>query len=520
MSTNRMIRVLVAEDELLFLNSLIKKIERCDPCFKVVASAHNGKMALELISEIKPDVLFTDIRMPVMDGMELIENARKLFPDILIVVLSGYNEFAYARSALQAGVTDYMLKPVTDENLAEVLKKLKEQVFSKYSELERKIIFSQLNGENTDASISQTFVKSKVAIFLISVGNLGTYLTSTNQIKIFSELWNRVIWNDVICSITAPIDDWVIVDEKSPNQKFVILIISKHSTCDLNVIAKRLSENLLPNFAPYTINICSNGISVTYNDIWLVSQKLRSLLEKEFVIGPSKVLFESATQSEVKDTLVDENFKFKINSLLSANKFNVMTQMIQKLFQTWENQGYTQRVVEKSFFDLIDIILLYLRKQNNSDHFMPYDYKSELLEFIAVTPDYNSICGHVLDMIAQMLNQQPEEVNQPSHRADLIEKYLREHYFEDVSLEELSGHFHFSSAYLTKIFKKFKDDTPLKFLTGLRIEEAKRLIIEHPELDYKVIGEMVGYFDCHYFYKVFKYCVGKTPTEFRGDYEA
>ena len=68
--------------------------------------------------------------------------------------------------------------------------------------------------------------------------------------------------------------------------------------------------------------------------------------------------------------------------------------------------------------------------------------------------------------------------------------------------------------------KKYKQDTPLKFLINLRMEEAKRLIVEHPELDYKVIGEMVGYFDCHYFYKVFKSFVGKTPTEFRVDFDA
>ena len=217
MSTKRIIRVLVAEDELLFLNSLIKKIEKCDPSFQVVASAHNGKKALELMPEIKPDVLFTDIRMPVMDGMELIENARKLYPDLLIVVLSGYNEFAYARSALKAGVTDYMLKPIHDDSLGEVLKKLKEQVFSKYNEMEQKIIFSQLNGENESIELSQIFAKSKFAIFLVSAGNLGTHFTSTNQIKTFSALWDRIIWKDMIGNISSPIDDWMIVDEKNPN---------------------------------------------------------------------------------------------------------------------------------------------------------------------------------------------------------------------------------------------------------------------------------------------------------------
>jgi len=507
----------VAEDELLFLNSLIKKIEKCDPSFQVVASAHNGKKALELMPEIKPDVLFTDIRMPVMDGMELIEKARKLYPDLLIVILSGFNEFAYARSALKIGVTDYMLKPVHDDSLSEVLKKLKEQVFSKYNEMEQKIIFSQLNGENESIELSQMFAKSKFAIFLVSAGNLGTHFTSTNQIKTFSAFWNRIIWKDVIGNITSPIDDWMIVDEKNPTQKFIILILSKNHMCDLKHTAKELSKDLCPAFSPYAVTVCSNSITVTYHEIWLVAQKLRNLLEENSVIGLSQVFFDAVITPEATDLLIDEKFKFKINSLLSAHKIDSMNQIIKELLKSWEEKKYPQRIIEKSLCDLISVIL---RSQDTLDHFMTYDYKSALLEFIAVAPDYKSICNHVYDMIAKILSQQPEETNQALLHADLIEKYLREHFFEDISLEELSDHFDFSSAYLTKIFKKYKQDTPLKFLINLRMDEAKRLIVEHPELDYKVIGEMVGYFDCHYFYKVFKSFVGKTPTEFRVDFDA
>jgi two-component system response regulator YesN len=512
--TDRIIHVLVAEDEQLFLNSLIKKIEKCDPSFKVVASAHNGRMAMKLINEVKPDILFTDIKMPIMDGITLIENVRIDFPDMPIIILSGYNEFEYARKALQAGVTDYLLKPVNDGILLEILQKVKEKVFLKYSVMEKKIITSQLNGTGADIEFLQSFNKSFFAIFLVSAGNLGTSLTSISQIKIFTQIWEHISWDKIINAITLPIHDWLVVDEKYQNQKFLILVLRENQMYDLKTTASELYQNLKYFFAPYALNICGVSNSVACKDIWQIAHKLRNSLDKCLVIGQSNIYIDFEDKLEYIDTLIYPELRLKLSSLVSSGKYDLLTNTLKDIFKSWQAKQYPQHIIEKAFCDLIELIQLHIPRTNSSDKKF-YDFNYQITECISMTPDYESICNHILNMISQMLKMQLLEYDQPAQHADFIEKYLREHFTEDISLEEIAVNLSFSSAYLSKVFKKYKNSTPLKYLTSLRIEETKRLIIEHSDLDFKVIAEMVGFFDCHYFYKVFKNTVGQTPTEFK-----
>ena len=110
-----MIRVLIAEDEPPILRRTRRLIEHIDADFSVAATAGDGEEALEKLRAEHFDVLFTDIRMPVMDGMKLMNTVQKLYPDCSIVVLSGYQDFEYVSTAVRAQAVDYLLKPVAEE---------------------------------------------------------------------------------------------------------------------------------------------------------------------------------------------------------------------------------------------------------------------------------------------------------------------------------------------------------------------------------------------------------------------
>lgn len=128
-------KVIVAEDEELILNSIIKKIHKSGSRFKVIASAQDGKTALNLIEKNLPDILITDIRMPVMDGLELIKNLYEKYPYIKKIIISGYGEFSYAQQALKYEVKDYLLKPVKQEALTEALNKISICIESELADL-------------------------------------------------------------------------------------------------------------------------------------------------------------------------------------------------------------------------------------------------------------------------------------------------------------------------------------------------------------------------------------------------
>ena len=126
----------LAEDEPPIRRNLIRKIERLAPDFKLLGEASGGEQAINLVKELRPRVLFTDIRMPGMNGLELLEELHRLYPDLLLVVISGYNEFDYAQHSIRQGVSDYLLKPVDPELLTATLKKLRRTLSERDRDME------------------------------------------------------------------------------------------------------------------------------------------------------------------------------------------------------------------------------------------------------------------------------------------------------------------------------------------------------------------------------------------------
>jgi len=121
---SRVFKVLVADDEKLIARSISRRIEASGRNFKVVAQAGTGLEALELVKEWMPDVVFSDIKMPEMDGIELIARLQEMNPSILCVIVSGYSDFEYTRAAIRNNAVDYLLKPVNAEELAALLTRL------------------------------------------------------------------------------------------------------------------------------------------------------------------------------------------------------------------------------------------------------------------------------------------------------------------------------------------------------------------------------------------------------------
>ena len=128
--------VLVVEDEKLIARNISRSIERVNDRFEVVATATNGEEALQLVDELLPNVVFTDICMPVMDGLELAKRIHEKYSFISCVILSGHNDFEYAREAIQCSVKEYLLKPINDDELFRILEKMEKHLLTSQETLE------------------------------------------------------------------------------------------------------------------------------------------------------------------------------------------------------------------------------------------------------------------------------------------------------------------------------------------------------------------------------------------------
>lgn len=133
--TSNIFRVIVAEDEKLIANNIAKNIVECDPSFEVVSICYDGLSTIQAVEQCNPHVLFTDIKMPLMDGLTLIERVHKSSPQVRCVVISGYNEFEYAKTAIRFKAFDYLLKPLNKFELSKTLRKIKDELLSEQAML-------------------------------------------------------------------------------------------------------------------------------------------------------------------------------------------------------------------------------------------------------------------------------------------------------------------------------------------------------------------------------------------------
>jgi len=131
--TNSVFRVVVVDDEKLISSNIAKNITTCDPSFEIAAICYDGLSALLAVEQYNPHILFTDIKMPLMDGLTLIEQVHKKNPTVRCVLISGYNEFEFAKTAIQCSAFDYLLKPLNKDELVKTLRRAKDELLSEQS---------------------------------------------------------------------------------------------------------------------------------------------------------------------------------------------------------------------------------------------------------------------------------------------------------------------------------------------------------------------------------------------------
>ena len=132
---SRLFKVIVADDEKLIAGNISRRIEESSKAFQVVGRAGTGTEALELVRKYLPDIVFSDIKMPEMDGIELISRLRKEFPSVHCVIVSGYSDFEYMKAAIQNSAADYLLKPVNPEELKQILHRLETTLLAREQQM-------------------------------------------------------------------------------------------------------------------------------------------------------------------------------------------------------------------------------------------------------------------------------------------------------------------------------------------------------------------------------------------------
>lgn len=492
-----MTTIFLAEDEVYALKVLQQKILDLNEDYEIVGTADNGVSALEQLPDISPDIVITDIRMPDMDGLSLIEKLKKAGCTALPVIISGYQEFDYAQQAVRLGVADYLLKPVDLEELRRCLASCKKRVKRR-----RKNIISFFVG---DDSLSFEAAMGQDTFFLI-------YIIISNPLSTIETMIHpnvRYIPNNEMERLFPKRHSKQFIhcfDGFFSNEKVMILNYSDIEAQMLDATLQQFVRNL-------------QEVSQEYITVFHTVTKKQAMAASvrqcyngaiaNIVLGQTGVFASLPRQNAPAETLSDIVDLYAL--LIQQKQPDLLRSNIRRLFQSWSKK---QRPYIDERNDLIFLLNSLKQKFLLKKEF---DYNSlyfleNIISFSANNSEFaDNFCYFLIEMF---MNNEPETKT----GEDLVETilaYFKNNLSSNVSLQTLEEEMGLSKVYLCRVFKKYKGTSPIEYFTRLKIEKAKELMVQFPDLSLRKVSESLGFNDVYYFSKVFKKVTGIAPSEMR-----
>lgn len=503
------IRVFLAEDEPVILEDLCRKVEETDEIFEVVGMAYNGEKAFEEIRRIKPDLLFTDIRMPVCDGIELIKKVRRVIPELRIVIISGYDDFSYAQRAIELGVSNYLLKPVANADFIELMENLKSRILTGRV-VRQKEILQKTFTHGMVGDLPNHFRAGVFAVCLLCLGNLCEQIAAAPYEGEYQQQWKKISWTELLSQPPDLVHGWWLVDESVANQKFLILSLDKAQSCG-GTFFKKLYTNLHRQLDGFHVHMCFFSKTVPYSELAQVADRLR-LAMRMYVRLDTSTCFDETVDKELETDMLPVAI---LNKLSSCTAVEEAVRLSQCTLEVWKTGDKPQVQIQKG----LELILSTLSRSglllfNSADLFELRQRFVSVLSTPSIS-DAGTRFAYLADCLAEGIRRNHATVKDTIRFADEIERYICTHYAECISLSTIAACYGCSQAYISKIFKKAKKELPSRYITRVRMEKAIALLKENPGMDFRVIGEAVGYWDPHYFSRSFKQHTGCTLTEYR-----
>jgi len=509
-----MITIMIVEDKHPILRNLVKKIESFSPRLQVIGEATDGVTALDMYLRLKPQIVFTDIRMPGMDGLELITEIKRVNPDTLFIIISGYNDFEYAREAMRLGVTEFLLKPVTQSAMNEVLDKVSQLAHTHNVTREQQLLSDLLRGKNVlpletyESSNNKSFY-----ILVICAGSISRFPIDLSNPS--NDFWLKTDLTGFLSSLmNSQYEEAWIFDGESMNEMIVIFSCTQEHPIDFTEVYNAFLSKYGEHEQRFTFAL-SNRVE-KLSKMRLEYQVSRMILSKNAIFGKSSLLFvkDFSLNSHSKIELERAFDKKKINSFIQNQKREAFFNEMEANFSHWNEHNYTQMDVELCLAQ----ILYNACNTTLQKHIVNSDLNLELDEVISISKNYLTLLKNITFLFNKFFHYSPGSEPASGSAKLIVETvatYFSDHLSDEIIIADIADMVNLNVSFLSREFKKHKGSAPIEYLTQLRIEKAKLLIKDTSDLKFKDISAMVGYNNQYYFSKVFKLITGLTPTEFK-----
>lgn len=504
-SDHAMIRTFIVDDEPLILRSIKQSIEDAHSQFNVIGQAADSQIAFERIQQLKPDVIFTDIRMPVSDGIELIQKLRDAGNDAHIVLLSGYKEFEYAKSAIRLGVVDYLIKPIHKEQLLNVLNKIQLKRDRDWRQKQYEFLENPM-----DTGSATVFFPHNKLLWPIHLC-FGPYLNNYHLDPLYY-VSERLDIQGIIQSTMSEGDQFWIWNGKFPNE--INILLATQSGWDKSHFINRLYRNIsrqLDEDMPFTL-VCHDDALEDINDVHARFSNMALLLHHRLIFAHSSIIDLSLHTDEAdseEDLHFTEQFHI-LNGLRMKQKHEEIKLILRSIINQCKEHHCTQLHLTKLLKKLCTIIIAESKGV------------LEAIDMVEIIISHSKNYEQLLERIIDIYDSQTGWLNDnayytPSSEEIIneIQVYMDQNYNASLSIQDIADDYGFNYTYLCSLFKKYKQKSPNEYIIDKRINKAKELLRTDEGMNIKTIASIVGYDDQYYFSRIFRSVTGMTPTGYR-----
>lgn len=506
-----MYRILVVDDEFEERDGIKMLIQKLNYPFKVV-QAENGEQALLKIRKEKIDVLLTDIKMPFLNGIELIDAIRAEGFSPICVISSAYGEFEYAQSAISLGVTEYLLKPIELERFRELfdsltnLCKKREKAFQEEMQREKDIV--DMENYKLERLILQ-FLESECTPETLPY-LLNQAFDGRRFIPILISSFS--LMHNLEQDLGGLLGEDMLVVHKNDSQMLLIMFTNLKTAKDkelMNKCEKIVSISKQKYFTEIFLIVGSNlgsflALKKEYDE-------MQEQLDYQFFVTESTILFHDKDYFLKKESDMIPLYLEKVYNCARISDFAVMKSEIKMIFSYVEEQtGFSSIYIKYTFTEVLKQICKLSSFNINLAKTVECIYEAKSIEEVQL------MVMEVLDNLSEI----PESAGPENRLVNMTKQYINEHYRNSsLSISLISEQLDVSAAYLSTIYKKNTGKQLVKYITQIRMEKAKELL-QQTNMKIADVAANVGYLNIPYFTVVFRNQTGTSPGKYReGKYD-
>lgn len=486
-------RVLVADDEKTALDSISFLLEKFHHEFHIVGKAGNGREAMQLARELQPDLMLTDIRMPHMDGLELIDAVKHELPDVYTIIISGHSDFEYVRRALITGSIDYLLKPLDPPRMQDALARARPFLIANACRKRTELIRQMEKGVAVSQNECERYFPEDAFVAAISRKN-----------GLPNRLPKGRLNPDPFFQKEGVIGLYGRDDLES-------LCVLPAGVMRLEEIT-RLAQSPLDSLRGYTTTIiCNTPFPIT--QVPEIVQALYKALNRHLVVGKSQTLSlnRGATvtlKNERAFAALENGVMLQLPYRLTAREYSHVVRDIETLLEKGEELGITQWALENTVRNITNKICTV-----NKLNIAGFSLEMMIEDVFYSATTHKDLSDGVLAIVNELLQTKSSYKLGNKVLFEKICDYIDDHLTETLALQSLCGQFGISQPTLSRLFREHAGMSFNRFLTQKRMEKAMVLLTAPAPLIHEV-AEKVGYTDQFYFSRIFRSFSGMSPSEY------